>query len=166
MAEYTLKDYELAKDMPNYSGGPAKVLKLTLEDPSGATQEAELFTMASTDPPTIGAKIEGEIESGQYGPKFKKAGGRRGGGGGKSPAQEKRIVRQHSQEMALRREQNLLAAGGSLLTDQQMTELIGWFEADAFGKQKQGVISGVNTSDVPVDTEGLPPEFGDPDRLG
>ena len=155
MNEFTVRDMEVAKDLPGYSGGPAKVLNLTLEDANGGTQQAEMFTMASTVLPTIGEKIEGEIESSDYGPKFKKAGGRRGGGG-KSPAQEKRIVRQHSQEMALRREENLIASGGRLLNDEQLELLIGWFEADAFGKQKQGVIAGVMTSDVPGDDAGLP----------
>lgn len=156
MAEFTLKDMEVAKDMPGYSGGPAKVLNLTLEDANGGTQQAEMFTMATTTLPTIGDKIEGDIEPSDYGPKFKKAGGRRGGGGGKSPVQEKRIVRQHSQEMGLREQDAVIAAGGRLFTEEQMENVIGWFEADAYGKQKQGVISWPMTSDVPGDDAGLP----------
>lgn len=161
MAEYTLKDMEVVKDMPGYAKGPAKVLMLTLEDPKGEVHQAEMFTMASTTMPVIEQKIEGEIESSDYGPKFRKGGGqRRGPGGGKSPAQEKRIVRQHSEHMALLRERNLIAAGRSPLTGDELRGLINWFDGDVFGKPKGGVMIDGTTSDVPIDMSDTP--FEDP----
>lgn len=160
MAEYTVKDMEVVKDMPGNpeeKGGPAKVYKLSLEEDE---RQPEMFAVASTVLPMIGAKVEGEIDDSdpKWPPKFKKAGGRKGGGGGfqKSPAQEKRIVRQHSQEMALREQAALIAAGHRPLSEEQLENLIGWFEADAYGKQKQGVVAFPMTSDVPGDDAGLP----------
>lgn len=156
MPEYTLKDLEVKKDMPGYSGGPAKVLELTLEDDSG-THTAEMFTMASTPLPSIGDKMEGTIEPSDYGPKWKKAGGRQGGGGFKrSPAETAAIQRQHSQEQALRREANVIAAGGRPYSREQLVAVINFFEADIKSKDKSVTWDGFS-SDIPVDTTDLDP---------
>lgn len=160
MPEYTLKDMEVKKDMPGYSGGPAKVLELTLEDAGGETHTAEMFTMASTPLPSVGDKMEGTIEASDYGPKWKKAGGRQGGGGGfkKSPEQEKRIVRQHSQEMACR----VMATLGYVLPEESFLNLVQWFVDDAYAKMKGGANGWPTTSDIPADQSDLFDPTADP----
>lgn len=156
MAEHTVTEVEIAKDLPDYKGKGAKVYRLTIE---GEERKPEMFVMNDATAPIPG-KLEGEIENGEYGPKFVKAGGRGSGGGGgfkKSPEQEKRIVRQHSAEMALMREANLIAAGGKPLTGDELHSLINWFVSDAYGKAKGGVMIDGTTSDVPADTLDLAP---------
>ena len=154
MAEFELKDVEVKKEMPDYSGGPAKVLKLTLEDQGGNTHQAEMFTMASTASPTIGQKLEGEISESDYGPKFSRGGAKKGGGFKKSPAETKAIQRQHSQEMMLREEQNRLAFGQPLFTNDERQQVIDYYEDDIKGKA--GTRGLVRFSDVPVDDTDLP----------
>lgn len=162
---YTLKDMEVKKDMPGYSGGPAKVLELTLEDESG-THTAEMFTMASTPLPSIGDKMEGTIEPSDYGPKWKKAGSRSRNSGKDAYWDRKekrdieaqpRIERQHSQAMALEREANIIAAGGRPYNGEQLRSVINWFDKDIKGKDRSIEWDGL-TSDVPGDTTDLDPD--------
>lgn len=66
----------------------------------------EWYAKATTPVPAAGDKLDGELENGQYGWKFKKAGQGGGGGGGRGwqppdPKDQQRIVRQHAQKCAV-----------------------------------------------------------------
>lgn len=149
MPSYKVQDIEKVKEM-EFKGEPATILQLTLEEPSGDTTQAEMFTTARTTLPEVGGVVEGTIESSQYGLKFKPV--RKGGSGGfqKSPEQEKRIVRQHSQEQAIR----VMAILGRVLDEESFVNLIQWFVDDAYGKTK-GVNAWPMNSDVPIDKSDL-----------
>jgi hypothetical protein len=117
--------------------GPMQVINLVLEDAEGR-KNAEWFTKAETQLPQPGSTLDGTLESGEYGLKFKKAQGAGfgGGGGGKgrSPEENARIVRQHSQEMALRYAV-AKASAGQLPDDFKPKDLlliIDWFDRDAW----------------------------------
>jgi hypothetical protein len=85
--------------------GPRQVINLTLaKEGEAAPVQCEWFTLATTAIPAPGSKLEGELESGQYGMSFKKAqnnGGFGGGRGGRSPEERRSIARQHAQKVAM-----------------------------------------------------------------
>src|SRR4051812_39660882 len=86
--------------------GPLQIIALILQDTNGPV-DAEWATKPETPVPTEGQQLEGTLESGPYGLKFKRTPaasfGVGGGGGGwrDDPERERRIVRQHSEHMAL-----------------------------------------------------------------
>jgi hypothetical protein len=85
--------------------GPMMSYYLTLVDGEGQeTANVDLAQKPTSPAPQPGQTLEGNIDQGSYGPKFKKAFTQSfgGGGRGKSPEEQASIVRQHSQEMALR----------------------------------------------------------------
>jgi len=157
MPEYTVTDMEVVKEMPGNpqeKGGPAKVLRLSLEEDP---RQPELFTVASTPLPTVGEKYEGTIEDSPYGPKFKRPGGKAQGAGFKrSPADTKAIQRQHSQQIALMKEANIIASGGRPFTHQEMVTAIDYFEDDIKGKA--GTRGFIREDDVPFDNAGMEDE--------
>lgn len=65
----------------------------------------EWYTNATTPVPAAGDKLDGDLENGDYGWKFKKSGEGRGGPGGggrpRDPKDDQRIVRQHTQKCAV-----------------------------------------------------------------
>lgn len=95
MTAFTVKAASKKKDVDG-KHGPMQVIALTFDDGT----QAEWFTKASTPVPAPGSTLDGELEDGQYGKKFKKAfaggGGGRGGQGLSKEewaAKDKRIAR-------------------------------------------------------------------------
>lgn len=104
MPEFTVVSSSKKKEFPAKDDKPAmQVIALRLaQDGNAAPVEAEWFTRATTDLPMPGSKLDGDLEPGQYGMRFKKSRPNNGfGGGRRDPATEKRIVHQHSQDMAI-----------------------------------------------------------------
>lgn len=105
----------------------------------GQDVPVELSQKPETAAPVQGQSLEGTIEQGTYGPRFKKTftqGGPSNGGGGKSPEQQKSIVRQHSQEMAILWAATLEKQGrlpADAKVDTFLKEIIDWFQSDAEG---------------------------------
>lgn len=104
MPTYTVQAAAKKKDVEGRNG-PMQVINLTLLDPADNQPKiAEWFTKADTPLPQHGQQLEGELQSGQYGLSFKKAGGGFGGGGGgrKDPPETRRsIAMQHAQKCAV-----------------------------------------------------------------
>ena len=108
MTVFTVVAAHKTKDVEGQYG-PMKDLALTLRDGQDIEHQASWFTKQTTPVPEIGSTIEGELEPGRFGLKFKKAGGFAGGGGGFArapqddhPVRRAGIVRQHSEDMALK----------------------------------------------------------------
>ena len=79
--------------------GPMKSYKVNLKGPDGnVTNDVEVSQKSTTAAPTQGQVLEGAIEAGNYGPKFKKAQKPMGGGGGgprpRDPGERRSIERQ------------------------------------------------------------------------
>ncbi len=101
---YTVSAAEFKKSFEG-KYGPMNVWNLILGDGERAI-DAEIVMKPESQPPAVGEELEGTIEKGEYGNRFKKAKQNGYGGGGGSPRVEdpKRaamILRQHSQHMAL-----------------------------------------------------------------
>jgi hypothetical protein len=102
MPEYEVISAFNKKDFPPKDGQKAKKvigMKLKVGEEQRST---EWFTDHDTPLPQPESKIEGDLELGDYGWKFKPI--RRGGGGrggGRSEEDNRRIVRQHSQKCAV-----------------------------------------------------------------
>lgn len=120
---------------------------LDLEDPAGnPISDAYLQQKPETKHPEPGGTLYGNVEEGEYGPRFRKeqrqgnfrGGGQRSSSSGsassplrKSPDDlDRRIVRQHSQEMALRF--LTLQGVGSPPSLEDLKPVIDWFDADAY----------------------------------
>lgn len=151
--QLVITEVEVAKDLPDWQGKGAKVYRYTIE---GDERRPEDFVPNGQEPKKPGDTIPG-IENGEYGPKVRKASRQGGGGFKKSPEESRKITRMHSQEMALMEQAAIIASGGRPFSEEQMKEQIGWWEADALAKQKQGVIFWPTASDVPADTSDLFP---------
>lgn len=115
--------------------GEFKSYKVDLAGPEGLHAGVELFQKAASPAPRVGQTLDGQIEQGKYGPKFKKTPKPFGAGGVRvrDPRESAMIVRQHSQDMALqyaaiRQQQGQLPADFSL---QQLGVIADWFDADA-----------------------------------
>jgi hypothetical protein len=96
---------EQVRDWNSAQGGAMKAYRIDLRGDDG-TEEllVEWSRKATSPPPIVGQPVEGQIEQGQYGKKFKKApaGGFLSGPRPEDPKRAKRIMRQHSQDMAMR----------------------------------------------------------------
>lgn len=118
--------------------GDFKTYYMTLTDAEGREVQADWFRKASSPAPTLGQRIEGELEDGQYGKKFKPL--QTGAPGGPRPEDPKRsaaIQRMHSQEMSLRAVELELTlslaekpTSGDELRD-RLRRWANWFDADA-----------------------------------
>lgn len=157
MSELTVKDLEVTREIPGNppeKGGPAKIVKVSFEEDE---REPEIFATARTHLPSKGDKVPvTDLEFNQQWSswRFKRKQSQDGRGSGQvSPERELRIVRQHSQEQAIR----VMAILGRVLSEEEFLNLINWFVADAYRKDKGAVAAWPTTSDVPGDTTGLPP---------
>lgn len=136
MATYTVTAAVKKKDVPAKEEGrqPMQVIGLLLTDGDGKAQEAEWFTRATTQVPAEGQQLEGTLEPGPYGLKFKKAPVATGfGGRARDPRETAAIQRQHSQEMALRALTVRVAQGEQFDRDsfwEALRAAIDWFEQD------------------------------------
>jgi hypothetical protein len=148
MTELKITEVEVAKELPGWQGKGAKVFRYTVE---GDPRRPEDFVPNDREPKSVGDTIPG-IEDSEYGPKVEKARKQGGGGFQKSPAQELRIIRQHSQEQACRVQQTL----GRVLDEQSFLNLVNWFVADAYRKDKGQVTAWPMSSDVPGDLSDTP----------
>lgn len=84
-------------------GGPMVSYRVHLKDTAGQVSEnVELSQKTATPAPQPGQLLEGNIDNGEYGLKFKKAFQQQNGPRGRSPQESAAITRQHSQDMALR----------------------------------------------------------------
>ena len=119
--------------------GAKKVIVLQLKD-GDELKQAEWFTNATTPLPAPGSTLDGELEAGQYGLRFKKA-QQQGGFGGprpEDPVRSARILRQHSQMVAIQFA-TLMHSLGRLPEDfgrEQLVALVDWFDADVNAKGK------------------------------
>lgn len=132
---YTVKSATKTKDVTLEGKGAFQSVALILADPTGERIEAEWFTKSTTVLPVPGAQLDGTVEDGPYGKKFKKAFAPAGGGGFGRPRDPKdtaAIVRQHSQHMALLYAQAKAQAGGLPVdfTVEQLRKIIDWFDDD------------------------------------
>lgn len=103
---FTVQAASQKKTVPGTNGrGDMQVINLTLVEADGSIKAAEWFTKIDTPLPQQGAKLDGELQAGQYGLSFKKAGGGGfgGGGGGRkdSPETRRSIAMQHAQKCAV-----------------------------------------------------------------
>jgi hypothetical protein len=97
--KFTVVEATVTKEVPDGKFGPMKSVTLGLVDEAGAAVQAEWFTKAETPLPQPGSSLEGDLENGPYGKKFKKAAGQFAGGGGfrqKDPAERRSIAMQSS----------------------------------------------------------------------
>jgi hypothetical protein len=86
-------------------GGPMNSYRVNLKDAQGVeTQNVEWARKVTSDPPTVGETVEGNIDNTDYGLKLKPAFSPGGGGGGgprgKSPQESAAIQRMHLQKTA------------------------------------------------------------------
>lgn len=93
---FTVLNASVKKELPDNGYGPKKVVALELRDSAEVLHNAEWFTNASTPLPAAGTQLDGELEDGQYGKKFKPSQVRGGGGGfrggrGTSPQEQASI---------------------------------------------------------------------------
>ena len=157
MPEFTVLEAEHKKAVDG-KHGPMQVIALRLND-GDRDHDAEWFTKATTDVPQSGTRLEGTLEAGQYGLRFKKA-YNAPGGGGRSPKDTASIVRQHSQHMSLLLLQAKAQAG--LLTAEELTpakikSLTDFFDDDvAAGVERKhptpGMVRGLPVRNEPVRT--------------
>jgi hypothetical protein len=105
MATFTIRDVEKRKQFTTKHGSTLQSYGLTLEDGEKQLIPVELNQKLETAEPVIGATIEGTVEDGQYGKKFKKeqanSSGGFGGGKGRDPKMEAQIRHMHAQKCAL-----------------------------------------------------------------
>jgi|SRR6185437_8704978 len=102
MPTFTVRGVEKRKQFTTKHGSTLQSYALTLEDSDKQLVQVELNQKLETAEPAIGAQIEGTVEDGQYGKKFKKAlAGAPGGGKGMSPQTEAQIRHMHAQKCAL-----------------------------------------------------------------
>lgn len=110
MPVYTVKQVGAPIEKPDRGYGPMQEIALVLND-GQSDVTAPWYTSAKSTVPQVGDTLEGEIEQGQYGPKFKKAKRPPPGGGPRvksaeeleaDAARQRMIVRQHSQTTAMR----------------------------------------------------------------
>lgn len=156
MAELTVKDVEVVRDIPGNppeKGGPAKILKVSFEEND---RQPELFVTARTSIPSPGEKIpEERLTFNQQWNRWEFVKQQPSGGGGGSfkrdPKESKAIQRQHSQEMMLR----LQALRGAQWTGDEMRSVTNWFEQDIAGKDRAVTWDGLS-DDVPADMSGTP----------
>lgn len=128
MSTYTVTQARKAKDVEGQHG-PMQVIELVLQDETGS-KTAEWYTKAATPLPQVGSQVEGTIEQGQYGLKFKKA--FNPAGRPEDPKRSARIQRMHAQEMGLRYLQAKASAGqlSKFPTLDELRVVIEWFDAD------------------------------------
>lgn len=93
MAKYEILNAAPGRSFTTKTGKGMTEYMLMLKDEAGATVMAGLGVFQ--DQPAPSGSIEGEIESTQYGPKFKKAGGF-GGNSKFSPENQAAIIRQNA----------------------------------------------------------------------
>lgn len=129
---------EQTRPWNSQKGGPMVSYKVHLQDTAGVvTQNVELAQKQSSAPPAVGQVLEGNVDQGDYGPKFRKAFQQGGGGRGMSPEDRASIVRQHSQDMSLRALELAYALGviEKPATAREFLELVekttDWFVKDA-----------------------------------
>jgi len=103
MALYEVVSAQHKADKPDRGHGPMKTVNLALKDEAGEVHVAEWYTKASTPVPDQGARLEGEITLGQYGPSFKRSssGGGMGGPRPEDPARARAIARMHAQTASI-----------------------------------------------------------------
>ena len=159
MPEYTVLGAEHKKAVDGRNG-PMQVINLRLSDGSNE-HVAEWFTKAATEVPSPNTRLEGTLEAGQYGLKFKKAyNGAGGGGRPRDPKDTAAIVRQHSQHMAVLLLQAKAQAGilaAEELTPAKLKQLTDFFDDDvAAGVERKhptpGMVRGLPVRNEPVRT--------------
>ena len=135
MAEYTVIAANQKKELDGQHGR-MQVIALTLgKDGQADAIQAEWFTKATTPLPQQGQKLEGEVEQGQYGLKFKKAQTGFGGGkGGMDPATQRRVARFAAQERALLYMQ--VKGITDFKLDDDFRKVVTWFQKDAEAAEK------------------------------
>lgn len=104
MASFTIRGVEKRKQFTTKHGSTLQSYGLTIEDSEKQIVHVELNQKPETAEPTIGATIEGTVENGQYGQKFKKDQANSAAVGGKAPMdpkREARICHMHAQKCAL-----------------------------------------------------------------
>lgn len=148
MASYTVISCEKTGEKPS-KFGQMQILKLRLRNGEGIEKDCEWFTSVKTNVPAEGTTIEGDVTQGQYGLKFSKP---KGSGGGKSPESERRMNRASAQKQACQ----IVLALGRVPSEQEMVNLINWFEDDIYGKLKSGTNAWPMNSDVPGDLSDTP----------
>jgi len=159
MAEYTVLAAEHKKDLPAKEGMSAKqVVKLRLSDGT-REHEAEWLTVSTTDADALpGTRINGTLESSQWGLKFRKDSQGSGGGRGRDPKDTAAMSRSAAQDRALAYMQ-VKATMGVLKDDfkpDALLPLIEWFQADVKRYQER---------DEPKTVHGLPVR-NEPERTG
>lgn len=96
MPTYTVKAINRQKPWKSKRGDDMVSYYLILANERGDEKEVELSQKVSTAAPTPGQKLEGTVEQGNYGPRFKKeysgGGGGYGGGGRKSSPEDRRSI--------------------------------------------------------------------------
>jgi hypothetical protein len=96
--KFTVVEATKKKDVEGRNG-PMQVIGLGLIDEAGTAVAAEWYTRADTALPQPASTLDGDVEDGPYGKKFKKAAPAFGGGGGfrqKDPAERRSIAMQSS----------------------------------------------------------------------
>ena len=104
MSTFTIRGVEKRKQFTTKYGSTLQSYALTLEDSDKQFVQVELNQKVETAEPAIGTQIEGTIEDGQYGKKFKKmlqSGAPGPGGKSMSPQTEMQIRHMHAQKCAL-----------------------------------------------------------------
>lgn len=127
MTDFKVSSVAEKKRFDGKQGGTFIVYTVTLNDGSVDHSGVELVQKDSTPAPTVGQTVTGNIETTQYGPKFKREQQGRPGGWKKDPETEARISRMHAQEMALR----YAHVTGETITLDTLPTLITWFFDDA-----------------------------------
>lgn len=150
--------------------GDMQDVSIDLSDGSQTFRGCSWYTKATTQLPSQGDQLEGDItEDPQWGLKFKKAYnaqiGYNGGGGsgssaprgGMTPDREKKIVRQHSQNMAIAyvAATDLKLPGGI----EDLVKIIDWFDTDVFGTESTMTLEQLVATtpvDAPAETDKIP----------
>jgi hypothetical protein len=102
MATFVIRGVEKKRQFDTQHG-TFQAYALTLEAADKSLVTAELVQKPETAQPAIGASVEGTLEDGQYGKRFKKdrAPGAPGGRAPVDPKRETRITHMHAQKCAL-----------------------------------------------------------------
>lgn len=136
MSTFTITNvHDKVRDWSSQQGGAMKAYRIDVTGPRGEENGVEWSRKASSEVPTVGQTIDGDIEQGQYGPKFKAARQASGFGGPRQrdPKETAAIQRQHSQSAAVEFLKAKIQAGaleGDFPSMDNFRWLVDWFQRD------------------------------------